>query len=385
MTFKKGIRKIHLWLGLVSGLVVFIISITGCLYVFQKEISHLYYKNILEVDIPQKTNTLPVSVLIKNAEAKLGANKKANSLTSYKERNRAWEVMIFKAGSPNAITYFEAIDEYKVVFVNPYNGKITGEIDYKYNFFNIVKYLHWSLLLSTPYGQPIVGYSTLIFVIMMISGLILWWPKNLKPANANKSFKIKWTAKFKRLNYDFHNVLGFYSIIILFIISLTGLMWAFKWVQTGVYVVAARSISPPNIAQFTSDTSNIFRNKIVAIDLAFSDAQKRFSTADRISISQPKETDATINITGYRGKEIYFDSDDLKYDQHKGSLLNRRNFNDKNAGEKMVAMQYDIHIGTALGLPGKFIAFFASLVSASLPITGFVIWLGKRKKRLAAA
>lgn len=379
MTIKKGIRKIHLWLGLTSGLVVFIISITGCIYVFQKEMSAFYYSDIMEISAPKNASIIPASILIKNAESALGTDKKASSLTRFKDKNRAWEVLFFKAGPINAVTYFEAIDEYKVVLINPYKGEVTGIIDYKYDFFNLVKYIHWSLLLSTPYGQPIVGYATLIFVVMMISGLILWWPKNLKTKNFNKSFKVKWSAKFKRLNYDLHNVLGFYATLILLVVALTGLMWAFKWVENAFYIAAARSTTTPNILQFTSD-SMLQNNNITGLDIAFADAQQKLKDADRIRISPAQKSEATINVIAYRGEEVYYDADDLKYDQYTGKILHRRNFDEQNAGEKLVKMQYDIHVGTALGLPGKILAFFASLIASTLPVTGFMIWLGKKRK-----
>jgi uncharacterized iron-regulated membrane protein len=48
--------------------------------------------------------------------------------------------------------------------------------------------------------------------------------------------------------------------------------------------------------------------------------------------------------------------------------------------DKMFRMNYDIHTGAIIGLPGKFLAFFASLIAASLPVTGFLIWWGRSKK-----
>jgi uncharacterized iron-regulated membrane protein len=43
-------------------------------------------------------------------------------------------------------------------------------------------------------------------------------------------------------------------------------------------------------------------------------------------------------------------------------------------------MNYDIHTGAILGLPGKFLAFFASLICASLPVTGVYVWWGRKNK-----
>lgn len=382
MSFKKSIRKIHLWLGLSSGLVVFIVSITGCLYVFQKEISSLYYHDVLYVDVPKNTSTLPISELIKKAELEYGKQIPVRTATSFKQADKAWEFMFFKAGPEDAITYFEAIEYYDAIYINPYTGAVTGKIDYKYNFFSLVKYMHWSLLLSTPYGQPIVGYATLIFVVMLISGIILWWPKNLKKSNFNKSFKVKWSAKFKRLNYDLHNVAGFYASFVLLLLALTGMVWTFKWFQATVYVVAAQSTTAPEQIKLSSNLADSsFKSIQHPLDMAYHTAKIELIEADRLSVLKPANPEATIRVTGYRGKEVYYNQDQLHFDQYTGKRLHRKNFTDANNGEKIIAMNYDIHVGAILGLPGKILAFIASLISSSLPITGFMIWWGRRNKK----
>ena len=165
MTFKKAVGKLHLWLGLSSGLVVFIVALTGCIYVFQKEISETIKHNVFFVN--PASQVLPLSLLSQKATASLSSAKPLNFITTYRHPDRAWEFAAYKAGNKDAISYFDALAYYDVVYIDPHTGRITGQIDYKYEFFNVIKNLHWSLLLNTPYGQPIVGYATLIFFVML--------------------------------------------------------------------------------------------------------------------------------------------------------------------------------------------------------------------------
>src|SRR6185312_4228738 len=109
---------LHLWLGLTSGLIVVIISITGCLFVFQKEISEVIYKDMLFVE-PQSTPMLPPSILQEKAQAALGKDHPVTYMTFYREPNRAWEFMCYKEGDDKAITVFGATDYYGSAFVNP--------------------------------------------------------------------------------------------------------------------------------------------------------------------------------------------------------------------------------------------------------------------------
>lgn len=378
MTVKKLTGKIHLWLGLASGLIVFIVALTGCLFVFQKEISDVVFHKTFYIAPPKQAQTLPLSLLQQKAQTVLTAQKPVNYITVYKDASKAWEFMAYKTNE-QAITYWGAVEYYTAVFMNPYTGEITGVRNYKNDFFYIVKYLHWSLLLNTKYGQPVVGWATFIFVILLISGLVLWWPKKWSRAEKQKAFAIQWKARFKRLNYDLHNVLGFYSLLIALILSLTGMVWSFKWFYGLTYVVANGSAKLPDFKNVQSDTTANY--SITAKDAAFSYARKNMANVKRIGISVPDAKNETINIYGYPYNELYCGFEQMQFDQYSGKLLNAKKHNEKNRGEKFLEMNYDIHVGAIGGIYGKIIAFIASLIAASLPVTGFIVWLGKKKKR----
>ncbi|RYY30219.1 MAG: PepSY domain-containing protein [Sphingobacteriaceae bacterium] len=376
MTFKKINAFLHLWLGLISGLVVFVVAVTGCLFSFQKEISEAVAHDLYFVKPPANAKTLSITTLQQTADKALKGN--ASFITTFSDPNRSWEFMVYEAGDQNETWILNTMKTYQSAFINPYSGEILGLKDYKKDFFVIVKYLHWSLLLNNKYGQPVVGYATLIFVLLMISGLILWWPKNLKKANFDKSFKIKWKAKFKRLNYDLHNVLGFYALFIGLILGLTGMVFAMEWFEKTVYVIAAQSTTPPKFVGSVSDSTQTTLNN--PLDLAFLTAKNSMPQTKRIGLSPAVGTKGVIYASGYPDGETYYNYDQLQFDRYSGKLLSRQNYHDKNSGEKLIAMNYDIHVGAIWGLPGKILAFLASLICASLPITGLIVWLQKGKK-----
>ena len=367
-----------MWLGLVSGLIVFIVAITGCVYVFQKEISEAWHHRVYFVQAPGSGN-VPLSQMMATAQKELGADKPLEFITTYRDPRRTWEFTTYKEGRKDAITYFSSLLYYKSVYIDPHTGHVAGVLDHKMAFFSIVKYLHWSLLLNTPYGQPIVGYATLVFVLMLITGLIMWWPRKWNKANVQQRFKVKWKAGFKRVNYDLHNVPGFYVVLLALIISITGLVWAFSWVQAAVYVVASGSTKPP--ATVITESHPGAGDTHTATDIAFAAAWKASPDAKRMGVDVPKEPKEALSIFAYRGEETYYNFDELRFDQYSGRLLATIAYRHKNRGEKLIGMNYDIHTGAILGLPGKILAFIASLVAASLPVTGTVIYIGRRKKK----
>lgn len=374
--FRQVVGQVHLWLGLASGIVVVILGLTGCLYTFQKEISEAIWKEKYFVQPQQKI--LPVSTLLKQAQGALGAAQPVNSITAYKDSARSWEFMAYKTND-TALTYFGAIGYFRSAFVNPYTGEVTGIRDYKYDFFNIVKYAHWSLLLNTKYGQPIVGYATLIFVILLITGLVLWYPRKWNKATKRQAFKISWKAKYKRFNYDLHNVPGFYSLLIALVLALTGMVYSFQWFEGLVYYLGSGTTTFP-YKEVVSKDSTVAND---ALTIAYHSAVKELPLADRFNITPPYSKTATISIYGYRGKETYYKYDAAQYDQYSGKLLYTKKYSELNGGEKIIQANYDVHVGAIGGIPGKIIAFIVSFIAGSLPITGFLIWWWKRKPKKA--
>lgn len=375
------ITWLHLWLGLVSGIVVVIVSITGCLFVFQQEISDWVRHDAYYVTPPAgHAVVLPVSELKKSAQKALGADKPVQYITAYNNPDRAWEFMSYKPGNPKALTYSGSIDYYQSVFVNPYTGTVTGKVDYTHDFFVIVKAIHWSLYLSNQYGQPIVGWGTLIFVLILITGFIMWIPKRWTKAEKNKAFKVKWTAKFKRLNYDLHNILGFYTLIVALILAFTGMMYAFQWFNKAVYATATLSASAPVYPDFSSGPGNNAAS-ILPLNRAYMDGRARFPEAVRYLLIVPATDKAAINVIAYPKEGVYYASDAAYYDQYSGKFLGESLYKNENNGQKLLDMKYDIHVGAIGGLAGKIIAFLVSLVCASLPVTGFIIWWGRKKKK----
>lgn len=377
--FKYWVNQIHLWLGLASGLVVLFMAVTGCIYVFSQEIIEWQREDAIFVS-HVRPERLPISDVWKQTQTAIGDSIKLGDVHVYKDRSKSLEFHCFKVNeSTDSIWYFDTIDYYYKVYVDPYTGKVLGIYDEEKDFFNIVKMLHWSLLLTTEIGQQIVGWATFIFVIMLISGIILWWPKNKAARKQRMSFQWKDSTKWRRKNYDLHNILGFYIATVALIIALTGMVWAFTWFQSIVYVVGSQSITPPEVVHKHSVQSD--GDQDAALNRAAEVTWDKYSDADAISLGKAEDSTDVIHayVQQYPGK--YYVYHELQFDQYSGKLLYERNHDEKNFGEKLITANYDIHVGAILGIPGKIIAFVASFICGMLPVTGFLIWWGRRNKK----
>jgi uncharacterized iron-regulated membrane protein len=365
--FKKVLLFCHRWLGFISGLVVFIVSITGCIFCFQDEIQDAVY-DYRTVQNTGKPYVQPSQLI---NEVKKAYPKASPDFIYY-----------YGAERPAGVLANTGKDGYLYVFLNPYTGQITHTESPQTNFFIIVEYIHLYLLLPPAIGHWIVGVSVIIFMVIMITGLILWWPK--RKTDRKRSFTIKWGGRWRRVNYDLHNVLGFYATSIAIILSITGLAIAFEPVSKGIYNTANIGRDIKYEDEVTEPKSDSLKRAGVAnkpvIDLAFAYARQQSPKAEMFLLHNDPAVSGAIGVGAYPKSMRYAGASGYEFDKYNGKLLKTYAYDKKSPGLKLNEMNYDIHVGQIGGLTTKIIAFLASLICASLPVTGFIIWLGKRKK-----
>jgi uncharacterized iron-regulated membrane protein len=368
-TAKKIASQLHLWLGISSGLVVFIVALTGCLLVFEEELEPVINKSFHIVQIPESRERLPLDHIAAIASKAF-------------PDNRLSRIIVEKREDRTVLFGFETGKKEKEIFtvaVNPYTGGIAGSRNEHDTFFDIVLRLHRYLCLGET-GKTITGISCVCFLIIMITGLVLWWPNR---KNKQQRFKVKWNASFKRRNWDLHAVVGFYAMPFIFLIALTGLVWSYRWVNNLIYLTfdgkpQQKREAPANL--ISSENTQTHYQQILneTHRLRPHPGKVTFTTldTDSLSITVAKTDDAApiSNVVSF-----------LYFDKNNGDLISTRLYENETPGFKARRVVYPVHTGSLLGWPTKMIAFFASFIAASLPVTGLIIWLGRKKKRKKSA
>ena len=383
---KKWAGKLHLWFGLFIGTIIFIVSITGALYVFKDEFENIVRKDVIyhnENNIENK-QVLPIRQLEKLVNEQTQEKYPIHWVNIPIEAERSYQFWWYEH-DVTTWNYFDEFPIYKQAYVNPYSGEVLRVYDEKNSFFNIVKMIHWSFLLKQDWGTYVVGIPVIIFVFMLISGIILWWPKNKAARKQRFWFRWKNIKNWKRKNYDLHNVLGFYGSIFALIFSITGLFYAFFFVQAAIYVVfSGGETKYPDFSHIKTKAPIELRTATI-LDKVIETVKTKYPTSYGFAIDLGHEhmddhEHPNFEVYVAHKKQVYYSSSSLIFDENSGELLHTRDPKDKNFGEKVIGANYDIHVGSILGLPTKIIAFIVSLITASLPVSGFMIWWGRRKK-----
>ncbi len=364
---KKIVGWLHLWLGLTSGLVFFTMAITGAIYAFQPELSKLTqpYITVKEEARPY----LPVSQLREIAARQLPDKKPTR--------------IIFRSRQESVIVHFiKKNDYYWAAFLNPYTGEVLKVRDMEKEFFLFMLRGHMYLWLPREIGHVVVSTCMIIFTMIVISGIVLWWPRN--KAARKSSFRIKWGASPKRLNYDLHNILGFYASWVLVFIVTTGLAWSFEGVMNAEYWLFSGGKTRPKPPVFVSQKTDSGSPFINVIDKIHAQVAAAYPGYERYQIRLPATDTAAYQVIMYHEAGKFSKADNLYFNQYTAERFQPKNWGlyaDANAGEKANRMTYDIHTGGIAGLPGRILVFFTGLIAASLPITGFYIWWGKKNKK----
>jgi uncharacterized iron-regulated membrane protein len=380
---RKLFNKIHLYAGLTCGLIVIAVCFSGTLYVYNTEIREFFDSELYFVEeAGQRMGAEELKTKLENSE---GA--KVIGLNWNTEVDRSVQFTLKKEGEEGKGNTF---------YVNPYSGDILANTSDKTTSAEFMGYmfsLHRWLLLdrvenpilesmsNRDLGRFINGVSTLLFLLGVITGIVIWIPNKVK--NWKQGLKVKWSGNWKRVNHDLHNTMAFYSMIFLFIMSATGLFWSFTWYKEGwqktfdTYQSEAQKEAEKNLLKPT-----FVVNESITLDdiLVKINKLRNFEGPVRISLSTSSEE--PISIRKYHsGFFAGTSSDDLTLSPENLEVLESKLFVELPLRQQIGRSIKALHTGEIFGQFSKFLWFLACAVATSLPITGTLIWWNKRKKK----
>lgn len=375
---RKFFSKIHLWLSIPFGIIISLICLTGAFLVFEKDITNYMQRDLFKITPPKNVPMLSPSELAARINQKYLPQASVATLSYTKGGNEACAITL--SDNPR-----------KVLVVDPYTGEIKGTAE-RPVFFAKVRHLH-RYLLNPPairgemsVGKFIVGTTTLITAVILISGFFIWIPRQMK--NIRTRLTIKTNKGWRRLWYDCHVVLGFYSGLFLLIMALTGLTWSFKWYRNAAYGLfehttsATQATSIPAQKKASSKDKNkkaqkpsehifdysLWNTVLTDLDKVYPSFKKITLTTSEVQITpqkdslRPKTDKAIFNPQNGHIEQIIY-ADDVPF------------------SESLKGWFYSLHVGTWGGIWSKILYVLAALIGFSLPLSGYYLWWKKKTNR----
>lgn len=369
---------LHLWLGILSSVVIFTVCISGSIYAFKTQIIEAYNSDKVFIKIEnQKQNLIEFENQLKNE------GKTLTSITIPESENRSWNISYLTSNGKSVGTYY-----------NPFLKKELGNSDEKLDsFFSWILDLHRNLLMGNV-GRQINGACVLMFLALMISGFILWLPKKIKYLKQKLSVKLN--AGFKRINLDLHNAIGFYTMLFLAFISVTGLYITYPWVKNAIIVsLGGEALSEIKSSEKSEDSFSVLMGDMMNREQEKNDTSLEMSSLNNIvdKTNKTLPSKGTIHIDFPNNENPRFMvkkisnnnilriiiTDELTFDKS-GELKTKEFFTDKPLNQQFTSLAKPLHTGEILGLPSIIFYFIITLLGASLPVTGLIIWYHRLQK-----
>jgi len=390
--FKKIWFQIHWFIGITAGTVLMFIGVTGAILSFREEITDWLNPGIVHVAVRQEAPLTPPQIL-ERLRAEVPHERVAVLIASTEP---GASVRINFAPPPG-------VRRGEMRYVDPYTGALLPPLAGN-EFFEFTERFHRWLLLPTDTGKIVAGSLSMCLLILALSGLYMRWPR--RALNWRAWFKLDFGLSGRSFLWNLHSVIGTWALVMYVIFTTTGMFWAFDWFRAGVNTLAGQET--PVRAPQSKDAK---RDKPKGMGMNMEKDKDKSEKSDKADKTESAPLDLTlawntfvreagpytlvnIRIAEKTTQPVQFNYllPDASHERARNRLnvlpqtgeikLNER-FADKNTGGRFIGAIYPLHMGTYWGLPGRIIMAVAALIMPLFGITGWMLYLDRRRKKRA--
>lgn len=342
----RTLLKYHSYLGIIAGIFLFALGITGSVLVFTHDIDRFINDQYV---VETNTNELQLDRAIKEVQ---------NIFPDWSTR-----IVNFKRGKTMLID-LRQLEDRKYVFIDPVSGNITHVINANNQFTNWLLKFHYSLH-SGIIGRILILFAGSAFLLSLITGIILYRKVIIKIL----LFRIKIKSKKKRNYYSaLHRYVGVWALLLNLILVITGLFLSYKVVTSGIQ--KAVKPSPPSIT--------------ISVEKALKKVEAYYPNFTPTYIRLPSSESGNIMFNGiFKGDAFYLSEyyNRISLNYHTGEIISVNKISEADFTTKLYSSILPLHFGQYGGWIIKILYCLVGLSGPFLSISGYFIWL-KRKKKL---
>ncbi len=396
---KAILFQLHWFIGITAGIVLAVVGVTGGMLSFEDEILRELNPGILSL-APQNAALLaPEALLARIREAEPG--KTISSLTVSANPERPARVMF--APPPGAQG-----PRGEMRYVNPYDGALLGNPAGQ-DFFRFTMQVHRWLAVGDV-GKQIVGASTALLIFLSLSGLYLRWPRNVLAWR--RWFALDLTRRGRSLLWELHSIIGTWVLPFYLLAALTGLTWSYDWYRGALFDITgtprpAQRGGPPQAAPGqgaagqgaggqgqqppasagTAPRPREGAGRPASLDIpslwaVFLKESGGYRTA---TLRLPQAGNGPLTISYQTPNAAHERANNTLVLDPTGKVREHRRYDDLPTGQKLTSSLFPLHAGSFFGLPGTVLMMIASLLMPLFTVTGWMLYLDRRRKKREAA
>jgi uncharacterized iron-regulated membrane protein len=344
------VRTVHLWIALVAAAFVVLLGVTGSIMAFEPELDHLLHRDLWHVD-PR-----PPALTLTEIGAAIGRSHPGKRITR------------FELSSAPDLSYRVDLDG-QLLHVNQYTGQVIGPAAPQPDALAKIHQLHLRLLWRShpDAGKAIVSWMCAAMMVLLATGLYLWWPL--------KRFAVAWRASPRRRWLDIHASTGIFVFVFLALLGTTGIIIGFDDVTEPLWyriTGSSPSRAPVRVAAAQAGAS-------ITPDHALDIARSAVPGATPFMIAIPKPG-------GTYSVRMRFPEDltpggrsRAEIDQYTGEVVFAEGSRTAPAGTRIVNLNRAIHTGDIYGLPTKVLMSLASALTVVMAASGLVTCWHRRR------
>ncbi len=358
MTFRKFLFWTHLIVGITSGVVILVKSVTGAVLSFEHQIVDWVEKDLQYVTPPIDGQKISFNALLAKAQENQSQSK-PSGLNVKSDPTASVLVNFGRASS---------------LYMNPYTGEALGPRSGVERFMHLTEEIHRYFNFK-PVGRPISGAATLGFFLLSLSGIYIWWPSTWTKSKVKGITLFNGKLAGKARDWNWHNVIGFWSLPLVIVISLTGVVMSYQWANDLVYRMTGNEPPPPQQQPIrdggTPDVT--VEEPVLNVDAFYARAIEQSPEWYSINFRFPQKpggpVNATIQETNWtsgipRRSQLTLDADTAEVKKWEP-------FEELNRGRKARLWMRYSHSGEAAGWIGQLLGFIVCIGAALLVWTGF--------------
>ena len=375
MTLRKILFWIHLTVGCVAGAVVLIMSVTGVLLAYRRQITNWVDRDFHSTPPTPGSIRLPIETMLDEVSTRNAAMPSAITLHS-------------DLAAPVEVGFGRE----HTFFVDVYTGKILGEASPRTrSFFESIENCHRWLGASNEHrtiGRAVTGACNLGFLALVISGPFLWIPRRWSWQSVKAIVLFRGNLSGRARDFNWHNVTGIWCAVPLSVIVLSGVVMSYPWANNLLYRLTRSEVPAQTNAQRQTNTHQ--REKVAPALTGFNGlwarAEQQVPGWRSLALRMPPSGRGPLTFTIDTGAGGRPDQrSQLTLDRRTAEVVRWEPFSSYNTGRRLRSWFRFLHTGEAGGIAGETVAGIASTGAAALAWTGLCLacgrWLRWRKRR----
>ena len=384
-TFRNAIFQVHWFLGITAGIVLALVGATGAMLSFEHEILKALNPGVITV--AARGEALAPEELVARIRAQQPEAKLQSLALSADPEEAAKVGFAAKAGAPKG-PGGRARGESR--YVDPYSGELLAKPRGE-GFFRTTMQLHRWLVMD-DIGKQIVGFSTVTLIFFCLSGLYMRWPRRW--GSLRVWLALDWRQKGRNFLWRLHSIVGTWVLLLYLVMALTGLWWSYGWYRDGLNRWAGmpqqsqqKQSAGEDAGKRDGDKAGRGKRKdAAALDVAaawaaFEKAAPEWSTA---TLQWPRDGGSVQFRYLDADPEHERASNALELDPATLAVTRHERYDAKPTRQKIVGSMFALHRGSFFGTTGVVLFMLASLLMPLFAITGWMLYLDRRRKQRAA-